>query len=160
MKLPLLALLCLLITSSCKKEIDYHQKWELSTMSAKVDGVLVQCTLATAQVNDEDGQISVRISGKKEINTVFSLIISDFKGAGTYNLSDNNKAIYLLDTSGSSDYIGNTSGAIKITSYLAKQYIKGTFEFKGENILTSTSKTISEGQFMISLVTVKLPENQ
>ena len=80
MKLPLLALVCLLITSSCKKEIDYHQEWDLSTMSAKVDGALLQCTLATAQVYDVDEQISVQISGKKGTTTGFSLMISDFKG--------------------------------------------------------------------------------
>jgi hypothetical protein len=158
-KLLLLALVCLLITSSCKKEIDYHQEWDLSTMSAKVDGALVQCTLATAQIYDVGGEISVQISGNKGINTGFSLLISDFKGVGTYNLSDNNMAIYLLSTSGLQDaYIGNTAGKIKITSYLADKYIKGTFEFKGENVSTATSKTISEGQFMISLVPVKLPE--
>lgn len=159
LKLSLLALVCLLITSSCKKEIDYHQEWALSTMSAKVDGALVQCTLATAQVYDVGGEISVRISGNKGINTGFSLMISNFKGVGTYNLSDNNMAIYLLSTSGLQDaYIGNTSGTIKVTSYLADKYIKGTFEFKGENQSTATSKTISAGQFMISLVPVKLPE--
>nr|WP_315420595.1 DUF6252 family protein [uncultured Pedobacter sp.] len=159
MKLPLLALVCLLITSSCKKEIDYHQEWDLSTMSAKVDGTLVQCTLATAQVDDVDGQISVQISGNKGINTGFRLMISDFKGVGTYNLSDNNTATYLLDISGLQDaYIGDPSGTIKITSYLANKYIKGSFEFTGENQSTATSKNISAGQFMISLVPVKLPE--
>ena len=159
MKLPLLALVCLLITSSCKKEIDYHQEWDLSTMSAKVDGALLQCTLATAQVYDVDEQISVQISGKKGTTTGFSLMISDFKGVGTYNLSDNNMATYLLDISGLQDtYIGNTPGTIKITSYLANKYIKGSFEFKAQNQSNSTSKTISEGQFMISLVPVKLPE--
>nr|WP_227256266.1 DUF6252 family protein [Pedobacter sp. MR2016-19] len=128
-------------------------------MSAKVDGTLVQCTLATAQVYDVDGQISVQISGNKGINTGFSLMISDFKGVGTYNLSDNNTATYLLDISGLQDaYIGDPSGTIKITSYLANKYIKGSFEFKGQSQSTSTSKTISEGQFMISLVPVKLPE--
>jgi hypothetical protein len=158
-KLSLLALVCLLITSSCKKEIDYHQEWDLSTMSAKVDGVLLQCTLATAQVYDVGGKISVQISGNKGINTGFSLLISDFKGVGTYNLSDNNMAIYLLSTSGLQDaYIGNTSGTIKVTSYLADKYIKGTFAFKGENQSPATSKTISDGQFMISLVPVKQPE--
>lgn len=158
-KLSLLALICLLITSSCKKEIDYHQEWALSTMSAKVDGALVQCTLATAQLYDVGGEISVQISGNKGINTGFSLLISNFKGVGTYKLSDNNMAVYLLSTSSLQDaYTGTSSGTIKITSYLADKYIKGTFEFKGENQSTSTSKNISEGQFLISLVPVKLPE--
>lgn len=156
-KLSLLALICLLITSSCKKEIDYHQEWDLSTMSAKVDGALVQCTLATAQVYDLGGKISAQISGFKG-TTAFTLVISDFKGVGTYALSDYNLATYLTGTSFFQDtYIGSTSGTIKITSYLADKYIKGTFEFKGENQSTATSKTISEGQFMISLVPVKLP---
>jgi len=158
-KLSLLAVVCLLITSSCKKEIDYHQEWDLSTMSAKVDGVLLQCTLATAQVYDVGGKISAQISGFKG-TTAFTLVISDFKGVGTYALSDYNLATYLTGTSFFQDtYIGNTSGTIKITSYLADKYIKGTFEFKGENQSTATSKTISDGQFMISLVPAKIPES-
>ena len=157
-KLSLLALVCLLITSSCKKEIDYHQDWVLSTMSAKVDGTLTQCTLATAQVYDVGGKISAQISGFKG-STAFTLMISDFKGVGTYSLSENNLASYLTGTSFSQDtYIGGTAGSIKITSYLADKYIKGTFEFKGENQSTSTSKNITEGQFNISLAPVKLPE--
>jgi hypothetical protein len=157
-KLSLLALVCLLIISSCKKEIDYHQEWDLSTMSAKVDGVLLQCTLTTAQVYDVGGKISAQVSGFKG-TTAFTLMISDFKGVGTYSLSDYNLATYLTGTSFSQDaYIGGTAGTIKVTSYLADKYIKGTFEFKGENLSTSTSKNITEGQFMISLVPVKLPE--
>ncbi|MGN7986968.1 DUF6252 family protein [Pedobacter sp. 22226] len=157
-KLSFLALICLLITSSCKKEIDYHPEWDSSSMSGKVDGVLVQCTIANAQVYNVGGNISAQISGYKG-TTAFTLIISNFKGVGTYSLSDNNLASYLTGTSFSQDtYIGSTAGSIKITSYLADKYIKGTFEFKGENLSTSTSKTITEGQFNISLVPVKLPE--
>ncbi|WP_316844368.1 DUF6252 family protein [Pedobacter psychrodurus] len=157
-KLSLLALVCLFITSSCKKEIDYHQEWAVSTMSAKVDGDLLQCTLATAQIYDVGGKISAQISGFKG-TTAFTLVISDFKGIGTYTLADNNFATYLTGTSFFQDaYIGSTAGTIKITSYLADKYIKGTFEFNGENQSTSTNKNITEGQFNISLVPVKLPE--
>ncbi|WP_235526202.1 DUF6252 family protein [Pedobacter sp. Leaf216] len=157
-KLSLLAFVCLLITSSCKKEIDYHQDWVTSTMSAKVDGTLLQCTITTAQVYDAGGKISAQISGFKG-STAFTLIISDFKGVGTYSLSDYNLATYLTGTSFAQDaYIGGSAGTIKITSYLADKYIKGTFEFKGENVSTLTVKTITEGQFNISLVPVKLPE--
>jgi len=127
-------------------------------MSAKVDGTLLQCTLATAQVYDVGGKISVQISGNKGTNG-FSLMLSDFKGVGTYSLTDNNLAVYLQNTSSISDgYIGTSGGTIKITSYLADKYIKGTFEFKGDNLSNLTSKTITEGQFNISLVPVKLPE--
>ena len=157
-KLSLLALVCLFITSSCKKEVDYHQEWDLSTMSGKVDGILLQCTLATAQVYDVGGKISAQISGFKG-TSAFTLVISDFKGLGTYALSDYNLATYLTGTSFFQDaYIGSTAGTIKITSYLADKYIRGTFEFKGENQYTSISKNITEGQFNISLVPVKLPE--
>jgi hypothetical protein len=157
-KLSLLAFVCLLMISSCKKEVDYHQEWDLSTMSGKVDGILLQCTLTTAQVYDVGGKISAQISGFKG-TTAFTLVMSDFKGVGTYTLSDNNFATYLTGTSFFQDaYIGTTAGTIKITSYLAEKYIKGTFEFKGENQFTSISKNITEGQFNISLVPVKLPE--
>ncbi|WP_316827613.1 DUF6252 family protein [Pedobacter miscanthi] len=157
-KFSLLALVCLLITSSCRKEIDYHPEWDSSSMSGKVDGVLLQCTIATAQTYAIGGKTIVQISGNKGI-TGFSLMINDFKGVGTYSLSDN-MAIYLLSTSGLQDaYTGTSSGTIKITSYLADQYIKGTFEFKGENYVTSATKSITEGQFSISLIPTKIPES-
>lgn len=157
-KFSLFALVCLLITSSCRKEIDYHPEWDSSSMSGKVDGVLLQCTIATAQTYAIGGKTIVQISGNKGI-TGFSLMINDFKGVGTYSLSDN-MAIYLLSTSGLQDaYMGTSSGTIKITSYLADQYIKGTFEFKGENYVTSATKSITEGQFSISLIPAKIPES-
>ncbi|MBB4108045.1 MULTISPECIES: DUF6252 family protein [Pedobacter] len=157
-KLSLLALICLLITSSCKKEIDYHPDWDSSSMSGKVDGVLLKCTLATAQTYVIDGKTTVQLLGNKATSG-FSLLISDFKGVGTYTLSDSNIATYLPNNLGLQEaYLSATNGEIKITSYLAGQYIKGTFEFKGQNYLTLATKTISEGQFNISLVPAKIPE--
>lgn len=151
-------MLCLIITSSCKKEIDYHPEWDVSSMSGKIDGVLLQCTFATAQTYVIGGKTTLQILGNK-VTSGFSLVINDFKGVGTYTLSDSNIATYLPNTAGLQDaYLSNSNGTIKITSYLADKYIKGTFEFKGQNYVTSDTKTISEGQFSISLVPVKLPE--
>jgi len=158
-KLSLLALVCLLITSSCKKEIDYHPEWDTSSMSGKVDGVLLQCTFTTAQTYVIGDKTTLQISGNK-VTSGFSLVIIDFKGAGTYTISDSNMATYLPNVTGLQDaYLSTSNGTIKITSYLANQYIKGTFEFKGQNYVTSATKTISEGQFSISLVPAKIPES-
>ncbi|MBO9673785.1 MAG: hypothetical protein J7577_10110 [Sphingobacteriaceae bacterium] len=158
-KLPLLALICLLVTASCKKEIDYRPDWDASSMSGKVDGVLLKCTIATAQTYVIDGKTTLQLLGNK-VTTGFSLVISDFKGVGTYTLSDSNIATYLPNNLGLQEaYLSTSDGTIKVTSYLAGQYIKGTFEFKGQNYATSATKTISEGQFNISLVPLKVPES-
>lgn len=157
-KFALLAVLCLFVTSSCKKEIDYHPEWDSSTMSGKIDGNLLQCTLASAQFYTLDKKTTIQIVGNKGLKG-FGLTIDDFKGIGTYKVADHNIATYMEGTAGLQDaYYGTSAGTIKVTSYLADKYIKGTFEFKGENIAALASKTITDGQFSISLVPVKLPE--
>jgi len=158
LKLFLPALICLLIISSCKKEIDYHPEWDVATMSGKVDGTLLTCTVASAQFFTSNGKTTLQIIGNKG-EAGFSLMVDDFKGAGTYNLTDNNLATYLATTNGLQDaFLSSSAGAIKITSYTPDKIIKGTFEFKGENIFTSTTKTITEGQFSMSLIPSKLPQ--
>lgn len=127
-------------------------------MSGKIDGVLLECTYATAQTYVTGTKTSIQIIGNKG-TTGFSLMIDDFKGVGTYKIPDNNIATYLSGTAGLSEsYIGITTGTIKITNYTDQKIIEGTFEFKGENLANSTSKTITEGKFSISLVPIKLPE--
>ncbi|KIA93305.1 hypothetical protein OC25_12745 [Pedobacter kyungheensis] len=157
-KFALLAVFCLFITSSCKKEIDYHPEWSLSTMSGKIDGNLLECTLASTQFYTLDNKTTVQIIGNKGVKG-FGLTIDNFKGVGTYKVADHNIATYMEGAASLQDaYYGTSAGTIKVTSYLADKYIKGTFEFKGENIAALASKTITEGQFSVSLVPVKLPE--
>ncbi|SER54902.1 DUF6252 family protein [Pedobacter rhizosphaerae] len=152
-----MAFLCLLFTTSCNKKIDYHPEWDVSIMSGKVDGVLLQCSSASAQTFVVGAKKTLQIIGNKG-SSGFSIMIDDFKGAGTYNLSDQNLATYLLGTSGLQDaYLSSSSGSVKITSYTEKQ-IKGVFEFKGQNIVSLNTKNITEGQFTINLVPVKIPE--
>lgn len=144
--------------SSCKKEINYHPEWDVSSMSGKIDGVLLKCTLASAQTYTVGTETIIQISGSKG-NVGFTLMINNFKGVGTYNIADGSIATYLEGTSGTQDaYMALSKGTIKITSYSADKLIKGTFEFDGENIVTSKTKNITEGQFTISLVPVKIPE--
>ncbi|WP_316832193.1 DUF6252 family protein [Pedobacter aquatilis] len=153
----LLAVFCLVIYSSCKKEIDYHPEWNISSMSAKVDGILLECPIASAQTYPNGTKTTIQISGNKG-QTGFSLIIDDFKGVGTYKTTDNNIAIYLSNTSGTGSFMSTANGTIKITSYTADKIITGTFEFESANISNSETKNITEGKFSISLVPVKLPE--
>ncbi|MCX2575506.1 DUF6252 family protein [Pedobacter sandarakinus] len=156
-KLFLSAIICLTIISSCKKEIDYHPEWDLATMSAKTDGTLVTCSMATAQFFPVNGKNTLQIIGSKG-EMAFSLMINEFKGTGTYNLSDNNLGIYAESLNGIKNaYLSSANGSIKITTYTPDKIIKGTFEFQGANILTSATKKITEGQFSISLVPVKVP---
>lgn len=127
-------------------------------MSGKIDGVLLECSFATAQTYVIGSKTTMQISGNKG-NSGFSLIIEDFKGVGTYKVVDNNTAIYLSGTSGLQDaYQGSEVGSVKITSYTENKLVKGTFEFTGKNYATLVNKNITEGQFSISLVPQKLPE--
>ena len=152
-----MAFLCLLFITSCNKKIDYHPEWDVSTMSGKIDGVLLQCTSASAQSFVLGAKTTLQIIGNKG-NSGFSIMIDDFKGVGTYNVSDQNLATYLLGTAGLQDaYISSSTGSVKITSY-TENLIKGVFEFKGQNILNSDTKNITEGQFTINLTPVKIPE--
>ena len=147
-KLFFLAFICLIITSSCKKEIDYHPEWDVSSMSGKVDGVLLQCSFTTAQTYTVNGKTSLQILGNKE-NDGFSFLIDDFKGNGIYSLASNNIATYLSGVSGLQDAYLGASGTIKIVSSTDKM-IKGTFDFKGQNISNGVTKSITEGQFSIN----------
>lgn len=145
------------LITSCEKPID-HPKVDLSTMSGKIDGILLECTFASAQFMDLGTKTTLQIIGNKG-NDGFSLMIDDFKGIGTYNLATNNIAIYLLGVSGLQDaYMTDGTGSILITNYSANKLIEGTFQFKGQNITTSATKNITEGKFSISLVPVKIPD--
>lgn len=156
LQLFLLVLSSCFIISSCEKPIN-HPKVSESTMSGKIDGVLLECTFASAQLIDVGSKTNLQIIGHKG-NDGFSLMIDDFKGVGTYNLASNNIAIYLLGISGLQDSYMSTTGNIIVTNYSADKIIEGTFQFKGQNIVTGTDKNITEGKFSISLVPVKIPE--
>lgn len=153
----LIAIILLCVTfSSCKKEINYHPEWDLSSMSAKVDGVLLECSIVTAGFFPDGGKTTIQILGNKG-EAGFSLMIDDFKGVGTYNTSDSNMAIYLTNVSGTGTFMSTAKGTIKVTSYTAENNITGTFEFEGENLATSVIKNITEGKFSINLAKVKAP---
>ncbi|WP_157274909.1 DUF6252 family protein [Pedobacter sp. Leaf194] len=157
-KFCLLALTCILFSTSCKKSIDYHPEWDTSSMSGKIDGVLLNCPIASAQTYNLGANTTLQIIGNKG-QSGFSLVINDFKGVGTYKIADGNAAVYLLAGLPQTDsYMATTIGTITITSYAEQKMITGTFEFKGQNLAGTETKTITEGQFKISLVPVKLPE--
>ena len=154
----LIAIILLCVTfSSCKKEINYHPEWDLSSMSGKVDGVLLQCSMASAGFFTDGGKTTAQILGSKG-EFGFNLLIDDFKGVGTYSISDRNIGTYLTNVSGTGTFMGFEKGTVKITSYTADKNITGTFEFEAENFSNSTKKTITEGKFSINLVPVKIPE--
>ncbi|WP_316736415.1 DUF6252 family protein [Pedobacter aquatilis] len=143
--------------SSCKKEIDYHPEWSKSSMSGKVDGVLLECSIATASFFPDGTKTTAQILGNKG-EFGFNLLIDDFKGVGTYSISDRNIGTYLTNVTGTGTFMGFEKGTVKITSYTADKNITGTFEFEAENFSNSTKKTITEGKFSINLVPVKIPE--
>jgi len=163
-------LLLLIITSfgfsSCQKDIVFVEgsgpggtkpTTYTTKMSAKVDGVLVDCEFAYAQqFTNPDGTKDIQIHGSKSVQA-FILDLQNFKGVGSYNAADlTSSATYVA---GITDAFGDSylseSGTIKITTYNSKVII-GTFEFKGPNDI-GTIKTITEGQFVISLEPIPGP---
>ncbi|RZL47863.1 MAG: hypothetical protein EOP00_10715 [Pedobacter sp.] len=163
-------LLLLLITSfgisSCQKDIVFVDgsgpggtapTTYTTKMSAKVDGILVNCEFAYAQeyVNP-DGKKDLQINGIKNPQA-FTFTWQDFKGVGTYNAAD--LMSFANYTAGITDPLVDgyfaESGTIKITTYNTKVII-GTFEFKAANT-NGAVKTITEGQFVISLAPISAP---
>lgn len=163
-------LLLLIITSlgfsSCQKDIVFVEgsgpgstkpTTYTTKMSAKVDGVLVDCEFAYAQqYTNPDGKKDLQIYGIKSAQS-FILSFQDFKGVGTYNASDliscGTYVAGITDPFADSYYA--ESGTIKITTYNTKVII-GTFEYKATNT-NGVVKTITEGQFVISLEPIPGP---
>lgn len=164
-------LLLLIITSfgfsSCQKDIVFVEgsgpggtkpTTYTTKMSAKVDGVLIECEFAYAQqYTNSDGTKDIQIYGIKSAQS-FILDFQNFKGVGTYNAADLiSSGTYV---SGVNDPFNNghyaESGTIKVTTYDSKVII-GTFEFKAVNTIGEI-KNITEGQFVISLEPIPGPE--
>ncbi|TCC92133.1 hypothetical protein EZ428_10400 [Pedobacter frigiditerrae] len=154
-------LLLLILTTfafgACQKDIVFVEgsgpggtkpATNITKMSAKVDGVLVECDLAYAQ--KWTGQKAIQINGFKNPQA-FAFTWDDIKGVGTYNAADIvSNAAY---TANMLDPLDNSyfaeSGTIKITTYNSKVII-GTFEFKAVNT-DGAIKNITEGRFVINL---------
>jgi hypothetical protein len=148
-----MALLCLLITSSCKKETPEPEK---NIFSAKIEDTLVEFPYLIAVKSDfmasETGKM-MRIVGKTQ-NRMIAINIHNYKGVGEYVLNDNMGQI-----AGSYSYTKKdqgvekdeiyflTEGSVKITS-VTEDRIKGFFFFKATGY---DEKTITEGQFSINI---------
>lgn len=163
-------LLLLIITSfgfsACQKDIVFVEgsgpggtkpTTYTTKISAKVDGVLVDCEFAYAQqYTNPDGKKDIQIYGIKSAQS-FILDFQNFKGVGTYNAADLiSSGTYV---SGVNDPFNNghyaESGTIKVTTYNSKVII-GTFEFKAVNTIGEI-KNVTEGQFVISLEPIPGP---
>lgn len=124
---------------------------------AKIDGILLECPIASATFYPAIVGNSVQIAGNKGAEG-FGFTLFEYKGVGTYDLSDMTKSsgVYLLDPTNPLDggYMA-TSGTLVI-SMVNDKLIKGTFSFKGET-LSGKVKTITEGIFQISLAPVVAP---
>ena len=160
--LLLLVILSTFGFSSCQKDIVFVEgsgpggtlpPSYTTKMSAKVDGVLVECEFAFSQTyKNSNGQIDLEINGVKNPQA-FVFNFQNFKGLGTYNAADLLSGATYFAANGdaaNNNYIAKT-GTIKITTYSSKVII-GTFEFNGVNA-NGAVKNITEGTFVISLTT-------
>ena len=153
-------LIALLFFSSCQKPIVFVEgsgpggtipNFNSSSMSAKVNGVLVTCEFAYAQSYTQAGKLNMQLNGFKNPQA-FVITWQDFKGVGTYNAADIiSSANYVAGITDplTQGYFAE-SGTIKVTTYNDK-VIAGTFEFEAANTL-GEKKQITEGKFSISLV--------
>ncbi len=148
------SLFCLLLlTFSCAKKTEYINAGGDDTthpsLKAKVNGKLVNCEMTTAALYNESPKV-MAIMGSKGTE-IFSLDIKDFKGVGTYSLS-NGAATYVVSSQGNMSSYTSTQGTIKISTSTDKK-ITGTFEFKCVNDDDQSEKTISEGSFSVNVTT-------
>lgn len=157
MKLPfrlsLMALLCLLITSSCKKETPESEK---DIFNVKIDGNLENFTynfvVKSNFMTSSSGKM-MRIVGDGPISMI-NMNINDYNGVGEYFLSGNQKQV--LGSYGkkaqSSEKEENyilVDGRVQIIS-VTNDRIKGTFYFMATNYSQTTEKII-EGAFFLRL---------
>jgi hypothetical protein len=155
-RLSFILALLLICFSACQKPIVFVEgsgpgggpKTNGSSMSAKVDGVLVECEFATSQSwIDNLGKKNIQLNGLKNPQG-FIITWQDFKGVGNYDALD------LVDyVAGITDPLTQAyfaeSGTVKVTTYTNKVII-GTFEFIAINS-NGQKKTITEGKFTINL---------
>lgn len=121
------------------------------SLKAKVNGKLVNCEMTSAALYNESPKVMMIIGNKG--TEIFSLDINDFKGIGTYNLSDGSaSASYTVNLQGNLSTYTSTQGTIKITTSTDKKIV-GTFEFKGVNADDQSERTISEGSFSLNVTT-------
>ncbi|MDQ7949488.1 MAG: DUF6252 family protein [Pedobacter sp.] len=151
--------------SSCQKPIDFVHgsgpgngssgstaKTGVSFIKAKINGTLLECSgtsgaLAVIMQNTANGTV-MQISGFKG-NQGFTLLLNNYKGAGTFDLGNLDIGAYISDFTSLDGVYNSTSGKVVI-SYADDKTVRGTFTFVGENV-PGQQKTITEGSFDIAI---------
>lgn len=150
-KFSLLALLCLIVTSSCKKETPEPEK---DIFSARIDGNFVDFTYNLVVKSDFMTSASgkmIRIVGDGP-NGAINMNINDYNGVGEYNLNAYQRQVF-------AGYVKKGQGGQKEENYaitearvqiisVTEDRIKGTFSFIAGDYSGTINKTI-DGFFFL-----------
>ncbi|WP_113948433.1 hypothetical protein [Pedobacter miscanthi] len=153
LRLSLMALLCLLIISSCKKETPVPEK---DIFTVNIDGNLENFTynfVVNSNFMTSSSGKMMRIVGDGPVSMI-NININDYNGVGEYFLSDNRRQVVgaygkkALGSQKEENYV-LIDGSVKILS-VTEDRIKGTFYFIATDYGGAIKKTI-DGIFYLRL---------
>lgn len=149
-----ISMICLvLFTISCAKPTEPLQAGgDVSSLKVKIDGSLNEFQSVTAVIMDLSPKKALQIIASKGTTQGLSIMLNDFKGVRTYDLSeDANIVTFTLDIKKplETTFLAE-EGKLIITSSSAKT-ISGTFEFKAKNSANNSEKIFKEGTFVINI---------
>lgn len=165
MKNVMLVLLMSLAIVSCKKDDDGGEDPAAATgdLTAKIDGATLTADIAVqAQVTPSPQGDVLAISGGTSQSENLQMIIQNFDGVGTYDLSFTNIGTYsyLPDPSNPDPttvviYLSingaNSTGELKVSSFDGNT-IKGTFNFTGyKSDDASDTVAVTAGEFNLDV---------
>lgn len=138
------------VFTSCSKDDDDGAATGNGSLTAKVDGVNFNSTLAV-QATLSSGVLAFGGTGS---DGQITIAIPNYTAPGTFNLGAGNMstATYNITTAPYTGYVASMvsgSGSIVVTE-LSGGYVKGTFSFTGMATGGAT-KAITEGKFNIRL---------
>lgn len=157
------SLFCLLLfTISCAKNTEYLEApgniGGTATFKAKVGGQTIELTKATKAIYNVLDKKTIEITAYNDGGKMMGFVIDDFKGAGTYQITETmlTSMSYIGDLQDFDTYYTSTSGKITITTYTDK-LIAGNFEFVGNNGTKDVS--ITNGEFSVDLSTAPVHDH-
>lgn len=154
----LFVFVCAMALTSCKKDINYHPEWDKpvvasAAMSAKVDGTFIAFTAQATLITASPLGKTLTIIGKNG-DKIMSIVIYDYKGAGTYTIDDLAQVSYNQDLTPTGSFMSST-GSVTVTNATSTT-VTGSFTFIAPNqdSQINTSKTVTEGSFNLNYSTM------
>lgn len=118
---------------------------------AKIDGEKFTATEIGAIEGDNETGPALMVMAENNQGQSFIIGISNFNGAGTYTIKDDEAGVIVFDENLEIGWWGEEGGEIVITHYKRGERIKGSFQFQLNN-LNDDLREVTEGSFESQLV--------